>query len=163
MKTDKLTWPDLVSKKEWKKKMIDPNEWGDEIVLNLVSNLLEVVINVIPAFRESSCNQDKGFTIISPLNSAKHDPLFLFAFSDSDFSSAHYTSIFPKTVNFLPPPPPSFHPTAPPSFLPTAPPSFLPPDFDIEEGLQIEDIDFTDIQIIVDGDQTNQQVLIFYI
>ena len=147
MKTDKLTWPDLVSKKDWKKKMIDPNEWGDEIVLNLVSNLLEVVINVIPAFRVSSCNQDKGFTIISPLNSAKHDPLFLFAFSDSDFSSAHYTSIFPKTVNFLPPPPPSFHPTAPPSFI--------PPDFDIE-GLQIEDIDFTDIQIIIDGDHTNR-------
>ena len=129
--------------------MLDSNEWGDEIVLNLASNLLEV-INVIPAFRESSCNQEKGFTIISPLNSAKHNPLFLFAFSDSDFSSAHYVSVHPKTETE------SFHPPQPPSSLPPSLQSFLPPEFDIEGSLEIENIDFTDIQIIVSEDHTNR-------
>ena len=77
--------------------MLDPNEWGDEVVLNIASNLLEVDIKIIPAFQESSCNE--GFTIIKPLNDAKHDPLFLFVFSESDFKTAHYESVYPKTEN----------------------------------------------------------------
>ena len=60
LKTDLLCWPDdplVGSKKEWRKKMLDPNEWGDEVVLNIASNLLEVDIKIIPAFQESSCNR----------------------------------------------------------------------------------------------------------
>ena len=71
---------------------MDPNEWRDEVVLNIASNLLEVDIKIIPAFKESSCNE--GFTIIKPLNNAKHDPLFLFSFSESNFKMVHYQSIF---------------------------------------------------------------------
>ena len=56
LETDKLTWPDdpeCGSKKNWRKKMLDPNKWGDEIVFSLAANLLEIDVVIIPAFRES--------------------------------------------------------------------------------------------------------------
>ena len=37
--------------------MLNLNEWGDEIVLNLASNLWSVDIVVVPAFKESSHDQ----------------------------------------------------------------------------------------------------------
>ena len=40
--------------------------------------------------------------------------------------------------------------------LPPSLQSFLPPEFDIEGSLEIENIDFTDIQIIVSEDHTNR-------
>ena len=40
LETEKLSWPDdpdCGSKKNWKNRMLDPHEWGDEIVLSLAS------------------------------------------------------------------------------------------------------------------------------
>ena len=40
----KLTWPDDLEcgSKKKKKKMLDPNEWGNEIVLSLAANLVKM-------------------------------------------------------------------------------------------------------------------------
>ena len=69
--------------------MLDPNEYGDEIILNLASNLLEVEIILIPAFRESGCDSVRGITKIHPLLEPRNGPFYLFAYSDSDFISPH--------------------------------------------------------------------------
>ena len=114
LETEKLSWPDggpdWGSKKNWKNRMLDPHEWGDEIVLSLASNLLELDIVIIPAFRESSCDQVSGVTTIKPLISAKHQPIHLFCFSDSDFISPHYQSVWPRSEHDIPSPS-SLHPT----------------------------------------------------
>ena len=62
---------------------MDPNEYGDEIILHLASNLLEVEIILIPAFRESGCDPVRGITKIQPLLEPRNDPFYLFANSDS--------------------------------------------------------------------------------
>ena len=70
LETDKLSWPNdpsCGSKKEWKTKMLDPTTWGDEVVLSLASNLLELGIIIIPAFRESGLDLVSGVTTIKPL------------------------------------------------------------------------------------------------
>ena len=64
---------------------MDPNEYGDEIILHLASNLLEVEIILIPAFRESGCDPVRGITKIQPLLEPRNDPFYFFAYSDSDF------------------------------------------------------------------------------
>ena len=99
LETDKLSWPDdpIQSKKEWKTEMLDPTTWGDEVVLALASNLLELDIKIIPAFRESGLEPVSGVTTIKPLLPAKHPSIHLFHFSESDFKSAHYQSVFPRT------------------------------------------------------------------
>ena len=79
--------------------MLNPTEYGDEVVLNLVANLLEVDICVIPAFRESSIHQSLGVTVIKCMKETVHKPIFLAAFSESDFLSPHYQSVFPRTEN----------------------------------------------------------------
>ena len=92
LETEKLSWPDdpeCGSKKNWKRKMLDPNEYGDEIILHLASNLLEVEIILIPAFRESGCNPVRGITKIQPMLEPRNNPFYLFAYSDSDFISLH--------------------------------------------------------------------------
>ena len=96
------------------------SEYGDEVVLNLVANLLEVDICIIPAFRESSIHQSLGVTIIKCMKDTVHKPLFLAAFSESDFISPHYQSVFPRTESndlirrcSLPLPPPSLPPSLP--------------------------------------------------
>ena len=65
-----MEWPDYDpecgSKEEWRVKMLNPNEWGDQIVLHLASNLLELEIQIIPAFRESASDPGTGLTIIEP-------------------------------------------------------------------------------------------------
>ena len=40
------------SKKEWKKKMLDPETWDEEVVLSLASNLELniIIININPPF-----------------------------------------------------------------------------------------------------------------
>ena len=75
--------------------MLNPSEWGDEVVLNIAAYILQVDIIIIPAFKESGINQ--GVTIIKCLQETRHHPLFLFCFSESDFSPAHYVSVFPKS------------------------------------------------------------------
>ena len=79
----------------WKTDMLDPTTWGDEVVLSLASNLLEVDIIIIPAFRESA-DQVTGVTTVKPLIHAKHQSIHLFHFSECDFTSPHYKSVFPR-------------------------------------------------------------------
>ena len=40
--------------------------------------------------------QGPGLTVIRPLTAIKHKPLFLFAYSESDFYSPHYGSVWPN-------------------------------------------------------------------
>ena len=74
--------------KEWRTKMLNPTEYGDEVVLNLVANLLEVDICVCPSL---------GVTVIKCMKETVHKPIFLAAFSESDFLSPNYQSVFPRT------------------------------------------------------------------
>ena len=106
--------------------MLDPNEYGDEIILHLASNLLEVEIILIPAFRESGCNPVRGITKIQPMLEPRNDPFYLFAYSDSDFISPHYESVWPKD------------PTFPPTFLPS---SILPPSIAIDDTEMLGEIE----------------------
>ena len=96
----------------------------------MASNLLEVEVIVIPAFHESGCDPVRGITKIQPLSEARHDPLYMFAFSDSDFISPHYESVWPKD------------PTFPPTFLPF---SILPPSIAIEDTEMLGEIKVTDV------------------
>ena len=129
---DKLSWPedpDLGSKREWKCKMLNPSVWGDEVVLHLASNLLQVDIHIIPAFSESSCNN--GVTIIKPLQppTSQKQPIYLFFFSDSDFSPAHYQSVWPSSL--------------PPSLPPSQ-------NFEVTDLADLTDlVDCRDMQIVV--------------
>ena len=78
--------------------MLKPGVWGDEVVLTLASNILEVDIVIIPALRESSVHQGLGVQLIKAEKSQINDPpLFLFSFSETDFSDAHYQSIRPRS------------------------------------------------------------------
>ena len=80
-----------------KSEMLDPTTWGDEVVLSLASNLLELDIIIIPAFREAGLDPVSGVTTIKPLVPPKHQAIHLFQFFESDFISAHYESVFPRT------------------------------------------------------------------
>ena len=77
--------------------MLDPTTWGKQVVLALASNLLELDIKIIPAFREAGLDPVTGVTTIKPLVCARHKAIHLFQFSESDFISAHYESVFPRT------------------------------------------------------------------
>ena len=85
-------------------------------------------------------------------NNINSDPLYMFAFSDSDFISPHYESVWPKD------------PTFPPTFLPSSilPPSLRPSslgievadvinleDTDMSGNLQVTEENIEDIQIVV--------------
>ena len=93
---DKLEWPNdpkVGSQIAWKRKMMNPSTWGDEVVLQLTSNLLEVDINIITAFNDA--------TIIKPIDvtsSSQKQPIYLYLFSESDFESAHYQSVWPSSL-----------------------------------------------------------------
>ena len=87
---------------EWKRKIYNPSEYGDEVVLNLASNLLSLNIIIVPAFKESGVYTGLGITLIKPLDTPKHPPVILFYYSDSDFVSPHYQSVRPRSeVNVL--------------------------------------------------------------
>ena len=100
--TNKPPWHTETSMMEWRMKMLNPKEWGDETVLVLASELLHVDIQIIPAFGE--------VTIIKSSNEASNKQLFsLFHFSEVDFYSAHYQSVQPSL-------PVSHSPSLPASF-----------------------------------------------
>ena len=67
--------------------MLDPTTWGDEVVLALASNLLELDIKIIPAFRKAGLDPVTGVTTIKPLVCARHQAIHLFQFSESDIIS----------------------------------------------------------------------------
>ena len=52
--------------------MLNPTTWGDEVVLALASNLLELDIKIIPAFHESGLEPVSGVITIKLLVCAKH-------------------------------------------------------------------------------------------
>ena len=96
--------------------MIDKCVSKDDVMINVFIVLLQpdsgqLICFIIPAFRESSCDQVSEVNTIKPLISAKHQ-IHLFAFEDSDFISPHYQSvIYPSTeckVSDVSIPPPSF-------------------------------------------------------
>lgn len=76
--------------------MSDPNEWGDDVALQLAANVLGVDIILIVAFHESAVHQDLGLTVIKSLEKCGHEPLYLFYYSETDFSSPHFQSIYPR-------------------------------------------------------------------
>ena len=54
LKTGKLPWHYVEeTPKEWKQKMSRVGEWGDDVALNLASNVLGVTIIIMVAFEES--------------------------------------------------------------------------------------------------------------
>ena len=69
--------------------MLNPKEWGDETVLVLASELLNVDIQIIPAFGEVTF-------LKSSSGSSNKQPLSLFHFSEVDFYSPHYQSVKPS-------------------------------------------------------------------
>ena len=89
LRTNKLSWPndpETGSPQEWKRRMLKLGVWGDEVVLTLASNILEVDIVIIPALRESSVHQGLGVQLIKAEKSQINDPpLFLFSFSETDW------------------------------------------------------------------------------
>ena len=128
IKTNLLEWPECGSKEDWRVKMLNPNEWGDEIVLQLASNLLEVEFEIIPAFKESATDPGAGLTVIRPhITTARHGKVYLFLFSESDFSPAHYQSVWPRQESS----------ELPSQNLSCSPPS-LQPDIHVTEVVQME-------------------------
>ena len=128
IKTSLMEWPnddpECGSKEEWRVKMLNPNEWGDQIVLHLASNLLELEIQIIPAFRESASDPGTGLTIIQPhITTARHGKIDIFHFSESDFLSPHYQSVWPRKVS---------------QTLSCSPPSPLQSDFEVTGVLALE-------------------------
>ena len=83
----------MIPRQEWKRRMLKPGVWVDEVVLTFVSNIV-----IIPALRQSSVHQGQGVQLIKSESSQNNDPLplFLFSFSDTDFSDVHYQSICPR-------------------------------------------------------------------
>ena len=152
LETDKLEWPNdpmCGSKRKWKTEMLDPTTWGDEVVLSLASNLLEVDIIIIPAFRESG-DQVSGVTTVKPLIHAKHQSIHLFHFSECDFISPHYESVFPRSDDDLE--------------------VSIPPSFEVREEISImteedlrncqsilDDQSIRDIQVVVSTDTDNSR------
>ena len=71
----------------------------DKVFLVLASNILQADLIVDPAFRESAVHHGLGFTLIKSFEKPKYQPLYLFAFSESDFNPAHYQSIRPAMAS----------------------------------------------------------------
>ena len=73
----------MIPRQEWKRRMLKPGVWGDEVVLTFASNIV-----IIPALRESSVHQGLGVQLIKSERSQNNDPppLFQFSFSETDFS-----------------------------------------------------------------------------
>ena len=96
LKTGKMVWTHPETPEVWRKKMSRPYEWGDDVALQLASNVLGVDVVLIPAFKESAYHRDVGITIIRSIEKNKREPLYLFYYSESDFCNPHFQSIFPR-------------------------------------------------------------------
>ena len=91
LKTGKLPWHYLEeTPKEWKQKMSRVGEWGDDVALNLACNVLGVTIIIVVASEESP-------VVIKCLEHRNPEPLYLFYFSETNFSPAHYECICPES------------------------------------------------------------------
>ena len=119
MATNKPSWHTEISIMEWRMKMLNPKEWGDETVLVLASEFLHVDIQLIPAFGE--------VTIIKSSSESSQKQLFsLFYFSEVDFYSGHYQSVKPSL-------PVSNSPSLAASFSPSLPISFSLDDIEVTD------------------------------
>ena len=106
IKTGKLGWIHPETPEDWRKKMSRPDEfgqyeWGDDVALQLATNVLGVDIILVPAFKESAQIRNPGITIIWSREKSKYEPFYLFYYSESDFSSPHFQSIFPRSSDNL--------------------------------------------------------------
>ena len=81
----------------WLQERMEDQDVGSYNVGGVASNLLELDIIIIPAFRQAGLDPVSGVTTIKPLVPPKHQAIHLFQFSESDFNSAHYESVFPRT------------------------------------------------------------------
>ena len=98
IKTGVLTWVAPETPLNWKNRMMKDGCWGDDVFLQLTSNILEVDLVIVPAFKETAVHQGLGFTLVTSFKKPSHGPLYLFHYSESDFASPHYQSIRPKSV-----------------------------------------------------------------
>ena len=101
IKTGILTWaydPCSGTPLAWKNRMMKDGIWGDHIFLQLTSNILQVDLVIVPAFKETAVHQGLGFTLITSYKKPSLGPLYLFHFSEGDFESPHYQSIRPKSA-----------------------------------------------------------------
>ena len=105
---------------DWKKKMSRSGEWGDEVALHLVSNVFNVDICIIQAFSPN--------LVIKSIETSRHSPLYIFYYSETEFSPAHYQSVRPRSL-------------ATPSLIPHSTPAIE------DSATAIEDIQLSDIVI----------------
>ena len=98
IKTGVLTWVAPGTPLDWKNRMMKDGYWGDDVFLQLTSNILEIDLVIVPAFKETAVHQGLGFTLVTSFKKPSHGPLYLFHFSESDFASPHYQSIRPKSA-----------------------------------------------------------------
>ena len=94
--TERLEWqydPEIGLPEEWKSSMLENGNFGDEIFLQLTCNVLNRDIVIIPAFKDQAHVSALGFTIKKSSTPNNKEPLFLFAFTESRFSSPHYQAV----------------------------------------------------------------------
>ena len=112
----------------------------------ILRNMVEIIL--ILAFCESGCDSVRGITKIQPLFETRNGPLYLFAYSDSDFISPHYESVWPKDPTFLP------SSILPPSLRPSSLGIEVADVINLEDtemsgNLQVTEENIEDIQIVV--------------
>ena len=157
IRTGKLDWqysPELGlgSPEEWQERMSQDEEWGDEVFLCLAANnVLSLDIVIVAAFRESSFLQGLGITIIKSFEKPRHNPVFMFCFSESDFQNPHYQSVRPnREENILRTFLSSNSDTIDGSRNPILQESFLESRLEMEDGSWTESIN--NIEILVSED-----------
>ena len=69
--------------------MSDPNEWGDDVALQLASNVLRVDIVLITAFHESAVHKDLGLTIIKSLDKSDRNCISRVRWSQGSWLDHH--------------------------------------------------------------------------
>ena len=89
----------MIPRQEWKRRMLKPGVWGDEVVLTFASNIV-----IIPALRESSVHQGLGVQLIKSERSQNNDPppLFLFSFSEWCPLPEHLFEVWAECLEDLP-------------------------------------------------------------
>ena len=97
--TERLTWsydPEIGTPEEWVDKMSSDGVYGDEIFLQLASNILNRDIVIIPVFKDQAHVQQMEIKIVRSATVNRNEQLFLLAYTESRFVSPHYQSIRPE-------------------------------------------------------------------
>ena len=75
IKTGVLTWVAPGTPLDWKNRMMKDGYWGDDVFLQLTSNILEIDLVIVPAFKETAVHQGLGFTLVTSFKKPSHGPL----------------------------------------------------------------------------------------